>query len=341
MGYWGHRLHIVLAALMILSTSQCAPPNASGSAPTSANAQASGDHSPGPTGGARSAYDHIFVIVEENTEFPDLLGNPELPTLNDLAQRFGQATSYYGVAHPSEPNYVALVGGNTYDIADDEPYPGHQIANPSLVDEFEQAGLTWKGYFQSLPAAGFAGTCAPSENECRYASKHNGFLNFTHVSGDPTELAKLVPDTVLGEDLVAGRVPNLSFIVPDQCHDLHGLPQCPDSDANRAAADRYLGDTVTAITRAAMWTQGRNAIVITFDEGTSNAGCCDAIPGGGQVLTVVVTNRLAGPLLDPTPANHYALVATIEQAFGLGCVGLTCDTAQIRPLAALFGLGIP
>src|SRR5262244_4055794 len=67
-------------------------------------------------------YDHVFVIVEENHGFADVIGNPAAPNLNALADQFGLATNYFGVTHPSEPNYVALLGGNSFGIVDDNPY---------------------------------------------------------------------------------------------------------------------------------------------------------------------------------------------------------------------------
>src|SRR5215469_7547144 len=67
-------------------------------------------------------YDHVFVVVEENHGFSDVIGNPAAPNLNALARQFGLATSYFGVSHPSEPNYVALLGGSSFGIADDNPY---------------------------------------------------------------------------------------------------------------------------------------------------------------------------------------------------------------------------
>jgi hypothetical protein len=106
-------------------------------------------------------YDHIFVIVEENTEFSGIIGNPNMPTINALARKYGLATSYYGTIHPSEGNYVSLVGGDDYGIRDDAKYTSHLIDKASIVDQLESAGLTWKGYFQNLPFAGFADKCYP------------------------------------------------------------------------------------------------------------------------------------------------------------------------------------
>jgi len=138
----------------------------------------------------------IFVLVEENTEFGNIIGNPSMPTINALAQKHGLATNYFGTTHPSEGNYVSLVGGDDYGTHADVPYTTHVIDKPSIVDQLEAAGLTWKGYFQNMPSAGFTGTCYPSE--CLYASKHNGFVSFTHVSSNPQEMPKLVPDTKSG-----------------------------------------------------------------------------------------------------------------------------------------------
>jgi hypothetical protein len=292
-------------------------------------------------GGWARAYDHIFVIIEENEESSSIIGNIEsAPTMYNLAQRYGQATNYFGVIHPSEGNYVALLDANAHGVTDDNSYATHQFNNPTLVDGLEGAGLTWKGYFQSLPEPGFLGTCSPGPgSDCLYASKHNGFLNFSQILANPAELQKLVPDTVLNNDLTTDSVPNYSFIVPDQCHDMHGLgPTCPDGRTNIRVADEYLRTTVDAITSSRTWQEGSNAIVITFDEGSTTAGCCEANPGGGQVVTIVVRNRQDAPIQDATPFNHYSLVATIEKAFSVPCTQKACDVANVPTMDKLFDL---
>jgi phosphatidylinositol-3-phosphatase len=293
---------------------------------------------------SKAQYDHIFVIVEENTEYGTAIGNPLLPYFNQLASTYGLATQYFGTIHPSEGNYVGMVGGNSYGIRDDKPYFTHTINQPSIVDQLEAAGLTWKGYFQSMPTPGYRGTCFPT-SPCLYASKHNGFLNFAHVQLSLTEMALLVPDTNLSADLATGAVPNFAFIVPDQCHDKHGLGgTCVDPQLS-TQTDAYLQSTVNLIMSSAAWQDGTSAIVVVWDEGDTTLGCCDANPGGGQVATVVVQNQNETKLRDSTPFNHYSLVATLQAAFGLGCqfngspVGFTCDTANgVQPMSILFGL---
>ena len=288
--------------------------------------------------GSLPRYKHVFSIVEENREYSQIVGNPGAPNLNRLANAYGLATAYDGTSHPSEPNYVAMIGGSDYGIKDDAPYnsAGHTVNQPGLPSQLEGAGLSWKSYQQSLPYPGFTGTAFPTAANALYASKHNGFMNFASVQNSPSELAKVVPIDQLSTDLASGTVPSFSFIAPDQCHDMHGLASCPDAATNVTVGDAYAGQLVHAIMSSQTWKQGQNAIVVTFDEGNTNLGCCDANPGGGRVLTVVITNHGARGVQDPTPANHYSMLQTIEQVFGLGCIQNTCDTANVKPLTRLF-----
>lgn len=286
-------------------------------------------------------YDHIFVIVEENHDYNTIIGNTAAPTINQLAQTYGLATNYSGVGDPSAPNYVAMIGGNTYGIADDNPYYAHTVTNSSLVDQLEGAGLTWKGYFQSLPYSGYMGTCFPvrcngiPDADALYGSKHNGFPYFAHIQQSLQEQQKMVPITQLDQDLASGQVPNFDFIVPDQCHDMHGAPPyCLDSGPNNSATDQglvsdgdsYVNTLVNKITGSAMWSQGQNAIALVFDEGNK---------ASSSVVAVVITNNRPRGLKDNTSYNHYSLLLSIEQAFGLGCIQHSCDST-VQPMTPLF-----
>jgi len=296
-------------------------------------------------------YDHIFLVVEENHGYKQILGNKAAPNLNNLAQTYGLATQYFSVADPSAPNYVAMLGGNFFGIADDNAYYYHTVDQPSLMSQLDAANLTWKGYYQQMPYPGYKGLCYPGrcggvpDFDTLYNSKHNGVPYFKSVQDNPSEMLKMTPLAQLTADLASGDVPSFGYIVPDECHDMHGAPPwCVDSSKPGSAQDQYLvtqADTLVAqwvaqITSAAFWTSGNNAIVITFDEGNGTAGCCDANPGTGQVFTVVVTNNGPRALQDPTPYNHYSLLQTFQQAFGLGCLQFTCDTTNVTPMAALF-----
>ena len=288
-------------------------------------------------------YQHIFYIMMENHSYGQVIGNANAPEINKLAQEYGLATDYFGVTHPSEPNYVAAIAGSYYGIQDDAAYTTHTINAPSLASQLDAKGLSWKSYQQSMPYAGFMGTAFPTASIALYASKHNPFLNFASVQNSPSELAKIVPDTQLFVDLLGGKAPNFSLIVPDQCHDMHGTSVCSNDVQNTQVADQYVGGMVSAIQHAGVWNEGNNAIVITWDENdfaTDNPnGCCDALPGGGHVATIVITNHGPRHIQDNTPYNHYSLLQTIQDAFGLGCLQNTCDTTSVKPMTKLFSVG--
>ncbi|MBV9380591.1 MAG: hypothetical protein JO242_07975, partial [Streptosporangiaceae bacterium] len=148
-------------------------------------------------------------------------------------------------------------------------------------------------------------------------------------------------------DLRTGQVPAFSYVVPDECHDMHGEPPyCLDSGnigdpQNQhlvSVGDAYLGALVSEITHAKFWAKGNNAIVVTYDNGDDTAGCCDASPGGGKVATIVITSHGPRAARFTQPANHYSLLSTIEHIFGLGCLQHTCDTANVKPLTSMFAV---
>jgi len=294
-------------------------------------------------------YQHIVEIMMENTSYASILGNANAPQINALANRYGLATNYFGVTHPSEPNYMANIAGSYFGVQDDnqfyctpaiaatDPYCGgttvnHTVSAQNVGDQLTSVGKTWRGYFQSLPPAPAtpvtSGPTAngvytfkyPSNANALYASKHNPFLNFTGTQG---ALANMVPDTQLATDLASGDLANFSLVVPDQCHDMHGTGSCTDATALMTAGDAYVGSTVNAIMSSRVWRHGNNAIVITWDEddfsdsGLLGTGCCGADPGGGHVVTIVITNHGDDHVVDNTAFNHYSLLRTMEAAFGL------------------------
>ncbi|HZU69056.1 MAG TPA: alkaline phosphatase family protein [Ktedonobacteraceae bacterium] len=287
-------------------------------------------------------YNHVLVIMEENHGYEQIIGNPAAPIINHLAQAYGLATNYTGVGDPSAPNYVGILGGSTFGIADDNPYYLHTINKPSLADQLENAGLTWKGYFGGLAYPGYKGICFPVKCDGApdisplYAAKHNGFPYFAHIQNNPQELQKMVPITQLDIDLKADHLPNFSFIVPDQCHDMHGAPPyCVDDGKPGSVTDNflvsqgdaYIGTLVKKVMDSSIWSNGNNAIVITFDEGNN---------AQSRIVTIVIANHGSRGLRDSTPYNHYSLLLTIEKVFGLGCLQNACDSDTIRPMVLLF-----
>ncbi|HWF64801.1 MAG TPA: alkaline phosphatase family protein [Rhizomicrobium sp.] len=308
-------------------------------------------------------YDHIFVIIAENKSFARMAAHPEwAPNLTRLAAQYGSATSFYAETHPSEPNYVAMLGGDTFGIRDDDAYyckqgmkdsfcgrtgragyADHSISARSLTDQLSEHQLSWKGYLEDLPAPGSLMPQWPNAEHPAadkpldlYAAKHNGFINFVsaHDAPERERMAHLVGFEQLYADLASGGLPNYAEIVPNQCNDMHGLSganvpaDCHGTEALVRRGDAEIGMLAGRIMQSPAWGQGNFAIVITFDEddgafGGGPQGCCGYDPsspanfGGGRIMTLVVTNHGPHPIADPTPYNHYSLLRTVEDAFGI------------------------
>ncbi len=315
-------------------------------------------------------YDHIFVIIEENKAYNQIIGSSNAPTINKLAQTYGAATNFYAEVHPSEANYIAMLGGDTFGIHDDDAFfcepnstkqfckrsvkPGyvdHTVKAKSLMEQLESKGLTWKGYFEDIPSPGSKEIVSTGKIPWLYAVKHNGFLNFKNVQDDPNIKQKIVGFDQLAADLSSENLPNYSHIVPNQCNEMHGLAECRGTDKLIQTGDAVIGKLVNQITSSKIWkSAGNNAIVITWDEDDGSdrnkvQGCCSGFDpnskanfGGGHIATVVITNHGAKGVVDNTHYNHYSLLRTTEDAFGIyEYLGYANDTSNgVKPMTRLF-----
>jgi hypothetical protein len=296
-------------------------------------------------------YNHVAVIMFTNHDFTNILHNKHAPTFNRLAREHGLATRYDTTSDPDTAGIMAFLAGNSFGVTDHAPYWDQPVNKPSLLSELDSAGKSWKEYVQDIPYAGYLGNCYPTscqETDTLYNQpKFNPVPFLTSVADNPAEARKMVPAADLATDARTGHLPNFSFIDANECANMHGGPPwCIDSPDNLgqrndnklvSGGDRYLQQVVRAIMSGPQWRHGTNAIVVTWTEGTTNAGCCDAKPGTGRVFTIVVTSHAPRHLTDHTPFNTYSLLSTIQHAFGLGCLQHTCDTRHVLPMAKLFG----
>ncbi len=252
---------------------------------------------------------HVFVIMLENHSQSSVLGDANAPFINALARQYAVAADYYGVTHPSEPNYVAAISGSNWFVNDDSP--ANRYDHTNLVDQLEAAHKTWAAYMEAMPSTGFLGDSA---NGGLYQSKHNPFVLFTDIRDNPARLANIKPYSQFASDLASNHVADFVWITPDQCNDMHGgiysgvtgYPEAPcpygktNDDPNDAAlkqkADAFVKTTVEAIMHSSAWT-GNSAIFILTDENdytgnaatdgwASAAGCCDSpiLPPGYRFL---------------------------------------------------------
>ena len=267
-------------------------------------------------------FKHIFVIVMENKEYDQVIGSPNAPYLNALAQHYGLATNYYGIRHPSLPNYLALTGGSTFGITSN--CIDCTVAQPNLVDQLEAAGKSWKAYIESMPSPCYVGDAPPL-----YRQKHNPFIYYDNVRNNPTRCNKIVPFTQFAIDANDNALPNYVWITPNMCNDSHDCPV--------GAGDTWLQTWVPAILRTPAW-KDNGVLFITYDEGDSKkvlrTSCCQE-GNGGHIATLVLSPLSKPGYQSPVGYDHYSLLRTIEDAWGMPRLGgAACDCAP--PMADFF-----
>jgi phospholipase C len=292
-------------------------------------------------------YQHVFVIMMENTGYKALIGNPNAPWINAAAGKYGLATNYFGVTHPSQPNYIAATAGiQGLDSDNDET-----LAVPNVVDQLESHGKTWKAYMQSYSLC-----TSQLDHMCGdqlYERKHNPFVSFLDVQTSPARMANIVDLSQLNSDLAAGTVPDYVWISPDQCNDMHGRSTAGACNFGNvqgliSTGDAFLSDTVGKIMSSSAWT-GNSAIFIAWDESDftgsgfggfgDDSGCCDSVAGqgGGHVVTLVISHSDHAARTSSVAYNHYSMLRTIQDGWQLGCLGFTCDTANVPAMSDLVG----
>jgi hypothetical protein len=258
--------------------------------------------------GTIPALSHIYVIVMENHEYGSIIGNSNAPYLNALVARYGLATNYTAVAHPSEPNYLALFSGSTQGVTDDGIY---NLAEKNLADQLEAHGRTWAVFAQDVPLGCYKGGSkyGGPDGAGWYARKHDPAISFTDISANPSRCAR-ISDFSHFDPAAA----NVELIVPNMCNDMH--------DCSVATGDAFLKKLVPQI-QAAMAKQP-GVLFITWDEGGSSLG------GGGRVATLVVGPSVRPGYRSAVRHDHYSLLRTIENAWSLGCLHRTCTANDLR-----------
>lgn len=278
-------------------------PAASAAALVSRPAAAAPSSPPAPA--TVPSFSHVFVIVMENHEYNSVIGNPAAPYTNGLINSYGLATNYYGASHPSLPNYLALTAGSTFGIASD--CTTCFVSATNIADQVEGSGRSWKAYMEDMPVPCYMG--AASGN---YAMKHNPFMYYNDIRNNSARCAAHVaPFTQFWGDMSSGRAPDFVWITPNMCNDTHDCPV--------GTGDAWLRGVVPTITGSAAFRNG-GVLFITWDEGSSNAGCCSGSWGGHVATLVVAPNAISG-FRSGVAENHYGLLRTIEDGFHLSHLG--------------------
>ncbi|WP_419420420.1 alkaline phosphatase family protein [Legionella sp. D16C41] len=236
---------------------------------------------------------HIVIIVFENSGSEDAL---EQPFFKSLTTKGAYLSNYSAVSHPSQPNYLALIGGCTFGVIGDG---NHNINAKHIGNLLNAKGLTWKSY-----AEGYPGNCFQGANSGTYYRKHEPFISFVNVQSNAGECAKVVPGQQFFSDLAANKLPKYSLYIPDINNDGH--------DTGVAFADKYFSKTFGPIFNNAS-VMNNTLFIITFDE--------DDNIFTNKVYTAFVGAGVKAGATSALKYNHYSILKTVEDILQLGTLG--------------------
>jgi hypothetical protein len=241
---------------------------------------------------------HVFVIVMENQSADEAIRGQYIAS---LASRYGVATNYHAITHPSVPNYLAMTSGSTWGVQDDSY---RVLPKQDLGTQLTRAGVSWRAYMEGLTDAGCLKSPLP------YDPGHNPFAFYGGAC--PTNV---VPFTSFASD-ISGTTPRFVWITPDMCHDMH--------NCSVAVGDQWLSGVVPQITGSSAW-KSNGVLFITWDEDDGSAG--------NRVLTLVVAPGKRH-VTSSHAYTHYSLLATIEDLLGVGRLGQAASASPMTDLVS-------
>ena len=266
-------------------------PTASSPAPVSA---APTVPSPATPAAAAAGVSKILVIMEENHGTTEVFPSG-MPYLWHLARRYGYASDWSAITHPSLPNYLAIFSGSAFnDPPDCGPGPGCAYPAPSVFGQALALGKTARSYEESMPSP-----CDRSDSGT-YAVRHNPWA---YIPGETAACrsgdvpAGTPSGGALASAVRAGTLPDVGLITPNLINDAH--------DGTLGQADAWLRGWLPVIMSGPDWRHGRLAIAVVFDEGEP----------GLQVPFVLISPGLSGAVTRQ-PLDHYALTRLIDQIIG-------------------------
>jgi hypothetical protein len=244
-----------------------------------------------------------MIVVLENTDYEEAMHQPFLAS---LAKRGALLANFTAEAHPSQPNYIALISGSTHDVTSDENV---SLNGRHIGDLLEAKGLQWRVYAEGYPRNCFLGAQYGA-----YVRKHVPFLSFKSVQTDKTRCARIVNASELAIDVREGKLAEYSLFIPDLRNDGH--------DTGVAYADRWLLTTFGPLLENPNFTRGM-LLVVTFDESAGSSFSTN------HVATILVGDAIAPGTVLSANFNHYSLLRLTEDQFELGSLGQN-DAHAIR-----------
>ncbi|KAG0369234.1 phosphoesterase family-domain-containing protein [Gamsiella multidivaricata] len=249
---------------------------------------------------AGQAFDHVFMIFLENTDYALAYSDPSFQSLLSSGILLN---NYHALTHPSEPNYIASIAGSYYGVNNDGTY-NFDSSYTSIVNLLEAKGLTWKTYQESMPSVCYT----DSSYKSLYYRKHNPFISHQYISTNAARCKNVVPSTQLTTDLNNNALPNYSFFTPNIKNDGH--------DTTVGYAGKWLVNFLSPLLKNPAFISN-TLVVVTFDEAE------DYTDETNHVLALLLGDSVSSlkNTVDSTYYTHYSLLSTLESNWGLGNLG--------------------
>ncbi|MBC7658554.1 MAG: hypothetical protein H7249_02510 [Chitinophagaceae bacterium] len=244
--------------------------------------------------------DHVVIVEFENIDYANAMAQP---TFSSIAKNGANLSNFFAETHPSQPNYLAMVAGDTFGYKTDSNV---NIDARHIGDLLEEAGKTWKVYADDYP-----GNCFLGARSGAYVRKHVPFLSFKNIQSNHARCASIVAGTELKSDLSAGTLPNYSLYIPNLNDDGH--------DTGVAYADNWVKNTFLPLLKSTL--PPRTLVVFTFDE--------SSFFGGNHIYTAFYGDVVKAGSTFSNRTDHYGFLRTIESLFGLPDLGKNDANAAV------------
>ncbi|KAK3933857.1 putative acid phosphatase [Diplogelasinospora grovesii] len=265
------------------------------------------------------AFDRIAIIWLENTDYELAAGDPNLKW---LAQRGITLSNHFAVTHPSEPNYVAAIGGDYFGMNNDN-FNFIDANVSTVIDLLEAKGISWGEYQEDMPYSGFEGFAWVNQQNGKndYVRKHNPAIIYNSVAEDNDRIAKVKNLTMFYEDLKNEKLPQWMFITPNMTSDGHDSSVTVAGSWTRSFLEPLLNDTRF---------MQNTLVLVTFDENSTYAKQNRIL---GILLGDAVPEHLVGTA-DANFYNHYSEIASVCANWNLPTLGRWDVGANVWQLVA-------
>ena len=286
---------ILSPVLLLLAGALAGCNSANAAAPTTPTAQ-------GARNAATYTTKYVQLVIFENESYDDVIGSSQAPYITSLSNTWANMTQSFAITHPSEPNYLALFSGSTQGVTSDQCPVSFGVQ--SLGSELLKAKITFTGYAESMPSNGYTGCMADPDtlpSGYLYMRKHVPWPDFTKI---PASVSIVYPGPLK-------KPPSrFTWITPNMCNDMH--------DCSIGTGDGWAKKNLPKLIK---WDVANNGLLIlTFDENDGAAG--------NQIPTILIGNVNPGQYSQTI--NHYSVLRTIEDIFGLKHLGSSGSATPIQ-----------